>query len=91
MGSSVLLSTATPTQDELDDDLLRGARYRVVRKGGFVQSATHSANPQKKRDLYLFTPGSTFGKRFAGDVYDVNVTPGAHPVYRYARAFWMGV
>ena len=90
-GSSVLLSTATATQGELADDLLRGARYRVVRKGGFVQSATHSVNPQKKRDLYLFAPGSTFGKRFAGDVYDVNVTPGAHPVYRYARAFWMGV
>lgn len=90
-GTSVLLSTATPTQDELDDGLLRGARYRLVRKGGFVQSVSHSDTPQKKRDLYLFAAGSTFAKRFDGDVFDVNATPGAHPVYRYARAFWMGV
>ncbi len=90
-GVSVLLSTATPAQDELDDYLLKGARYRLVRKGGFVQSATHSANPQKKRELCLFAAGSTFARRFEGDIFDVNATPGAHPVYRYARAFWMGV
>lgn len=90
-GTSVLLSTATPAQNELDDGLLRGARYRLVRKGGFVQSTSHSDTPQKKRDLYLFAAGSTFASRFDGDVFDVNATPGAHPVYRYARAFWMGV
>lgn len=90
-GASVLLSTAAPTQAELGDELLAGARYRLVRKGGFVQSATHSDKPQKKRDLYLFAAGSMFARRFEGDVFDVNATPGAHPVYRYARAFWMGV
>lgn len=90
-GTSVLLSTAAPTQGELDEGLLAGARYRLVRKGGFVQSATHSDAPQKKRDLFLFAAGSTFVTRFGGDVFDVNATPGAHPVYRYARAFWMGV
>ena len=90
-GLSVLLSTAAPTQNELGDDLLKGARYRLVRKGGFVQSTTHSGTPQKKRDLYLFAAGSMFDRRFEGSVFDVNATPGAHPVYRYARAFWMGV
>jgi CRISPR-associated protein Csm4 len=56
-----------------------------------VQSATHSANPQKKRDLFLFAAGSTFSRPFDGTVFDVNATPGAHPVYRYARALWMEV
>lgn len=88
---SVLLSTSTPAVDELSDRLLQGARYRLVRRGGFVQSTVHAATPQKKRDLYLFAPGSMFNRRFNGDVFDVNATPGAHPVYRYARALWMEV
>lgn len=89
--SAVLLSTAAPTSGELSDKLLNGARYRLVRRGGFVQSTTHAESPQKKRDFYLFAPGSMFDTRFDGDVFDVNITPGAHPVYRYARALWMEV
>lgn len=88
---SVLLSTSTPVDGELTDRLLQGARYRLVRRGGFVQSTAHAATPQKKRDLYLFAPGSMFNRRFNGDVFDVNATPGAHSVYRYARALWMEV
>lgn len=89
--ANVLLSTSIPRPEELSDELLEGARYRLVRRGGFVQSATHSDTPQKKRDLYLFVSGSTFARTFEGDVYDVNATPGSHPVYRYAKALWMEV
>lgn len=89
--TSMLLSSASPRDNELTNELLEGARYRLIRKGGFVQSPTHSANPQKKRDLYLFAAGSTFTSHFSGDVFDVNATLGAHPVYRYARALWMEV
>lgn len=88
---SMLLSTATPTNNELSDQLLEGARYRLVRKGGFVQSGTYGATPQKKRDLYEFAAGSVFTHTFLGDVFDVNDTDGAHPVYRYARAMWLEV
>lgn len=88
---SVLLSTAIPRPEELTDELLTGARYRIVRKGGFVQSQSHAATPQKKRDLYLFAAGSVFQNTFEGDVFDVNATSGAHSVYRYARAMWMEV
>lgn len=87
----VLLATAAPTDGELTDALLDGARCKVVRRGGFVQSTTHHASPQKKRDLYLFAAGSVFPRTFEGDVFDVNATPGAHEVYRYARALWMEV
>lgn len=87
----VLLASAVPREGELTESLLEGARYRLVRKGGFVQSASHAATPQKKRDLYLFAPGSVFSVRFDGAVFDVNDTPGAHPVYRYARAMWLEV
>lgn len=87
----VLLATATPSRDELTDYLLKDARYKLVRRGGFVLSAIHSPTAQKKRDLYLFQSGSMFARTFEGDVFDVNATPGAHPVYRYARAMWMEV
>lgn len=90
-GPGVLLSTAAPMKAELADEVLAGARYRLVRRGGFVQSTMHAQTPQKKRDLYLFAAGSMFERRFAGGMFDVNDTPGAHPVYRYARALWMGV
>jgi len=91
IGYFSLLSSAAPTSSEINDELLDGARYGLVRKSGFVQSQTHSVNPQKKRDFYTFSAGSVFAKRFEGDVFDVNVTLGAHPVYRYARAMWMEV
>ena len=90
-GQKVLVSTALPSEGELTDDLLAGARYQLVRKGGFVQSQTHAATPKKKRDMYLFASGSTFEHKFDGDIFDVNATPGAHPVWRYAKAMWAEV
>ena len=87
----MLLTSALPREDELTDALLEGAKYHLVRKGGFVQSASHASTPRKKRSMWLFAPGSVFERRFEGDVFDVNATPGAHPVYRYARAMWMEV
>lgn len=87
----LLLSSALPTDAELRDELLEGAKYRLIRKGGFVQSAAHSASSQKKRDSFVFAAGSLFRKPFTGAVYDVNATQGAHPVYRYARAMWIEV
>ena len=88
---TMLLSSALPRQDELTDALLEGAKYHLVRKGGFVQSANHAPTPRKKRSMWLFAPGSVFERCFEGDVFDVNATSGAHPVYRYARAMWMEV
>lgn len=87
----MLLSTAAPTSAELTDELLAGSRYRVVRRGGFVQSSTYSETLQKRRDFYLFAAGAVFAHRFKGDVFDVSGEQGKHPVYRYARAMWTEV
>ena len=85
---SLLLSSAMPCESELNDEMLEGARYRIERKGGYVQSAQHASSPQKKRDLYVFSAGSVFKHTFVGGVFDVNATPGTHQVYRYAKAMW---
>lgn len=87
----VLLSSALPTSGELTDALLKGARYKLIHRGGFVQSTSRSNTPQKKRDMYLFAAGSTFERKFEGDVFDVNATLGSHPVWRYAKAMWAEV
>jgi CRISPR-associated protein Csm4 len=87
----ILLASSAPKREELTDDLLASAKYALKRRSGFIQSTSHSANLQKKRDFYVFAAGSVFSKTFVGDVFDVNATPDAHPVYRYARAMWMGV
>lgn len=87
----ILLSSSVPQNEELSDALLSGARYRLVRKGGFVQSSSHAANPQKKRDVYAFAPGSVFPHTFSGSLLDVNATKNVHPVYRFARAMWLEV
>lgn len=90
-GRHMLLSSAAPREEELTEGLLSGARYKLLRKGGFVQSTSHAITAQKKRDLYVFGPGSVFSRTFEGAVFDVNSAPGAHPVYRYARAMWLEV
>ncbi len=87
----MLLSSAATQEACLNDELLQNARYKLERRGGFVQSVTHAPTQRKKRDMWVFKPGSVFTKQFSGDVFDVNNTPGSHAVYRYARAMWMEV
>ena len=88
---AMLMTSSLPREDELTEGLIDGARYHLVRKGGFVQSARHASSPKKKRNMWLFAPGSMFERTFEGDVFDVNCGSGKHPVYRYARAMWMEV
>jgi len=87
---SLLLSIASPRESELNDALLAGASYRLMRRSGFIQSDTYSNRLLKKKDFYSFAAGSIFMKTFDGDVFDVGAD-GAHPVYRYAKAMWIGV
>ncbi len=85
---NILLSSATPTADELADELLQDAAYSLQRRSGFVQSENYAPTFSKKRDFYVFTAGSTFSHKFEGYVFDVGCG-GAHHVWRYAKAFWM--
>lgn len=48
------------------------------------------AGMEEEKDLYVFSPGSCFVNRFAGDIYDVS-DGGRHAVYRYAKALFLGV
>jgi CRISPR-associated protein Csm4 len=84
------LSVCLPANDELNDALLDGASYLLLRRGGFVYSETYAAEPLRKRDFYKFSAGSLFEHPFSGDVFDVSNGAG-HPVYSYAKPLFIGV
>ncbi len=86
---SLLLSTALPKEEELTT-VLDGASYQLIKRSGFVASTAYAPEIRKKRDLYVCSAGSCFRYRFKGDIYDVS-DGGNHPVYRYAKPFFMGV
>lgn len=84
------LSISLPREEEIEN-VLEKANYTVIKRSGFVASTTYSNNSyKKKKDIYLLTAGSSFFKKFEGDIYDVSEY-GAHPVYRYAKPLFMGV
>lgn len=88
-GRKMLLSVALPKKEELES-ALENAFYIVQKRSGFVASREYAEEFCKKKDLYVLGVGSTFETAFEGDIYDVS-RDGAHPVYRYAMAFFMGV
>lgn len=88
-GSAVSLSVCLPKNEEIEA-ALENASYSLIKRSGFVYSETYSDTPHKKNDIYVFGSGSYFGKRFAGDVYDVS-SGGNHKVYRYAVPLFMSI
>ena len=85
----MLISTSLPKNDELEA-AMTDARYRVVRRSGFVQSSTYADEQLKKKELFMFLPGSCFESRFSGDIYDVSIQ-GRHPVYRYGKPMFISL
>ena len=85
----IALSVCLPSEESMEN-ALQGVSYSLLRRGGFVASETYSPEWRRKRDFYVFAPGSSFTERFQGGIYDVS-SGGSHPVYRYAKPMWMGV
>lgn len=87
--SNILLTTALPTEDEIELSM-ENAKYRMVRRSGFVASDTYAEVPNKKSSQYFFQAGSVFASRFKGALYSVGIG-GNHPVYRYSKPLFLGV
>ena len=86
---NILLSTAMAKEEEMHS-LEGDHRFILQKRSGFIQSFTYSDRIMKKRDFYSFCSGSAFEKQFEGGIFDVS-NGGNHPVYRYAKAFWLEV
>lgn len=87
----MLLSVALPNENELEESLDK-AEYLMMKRSGFVTSEQYNKNHTflRRRDLYVFTAGSCFKRKFSGSIYDVS-EQGTHSVYRYAKPMFMGV
>lgn len=86
----ISLATALPSEEELKQ-VVPSATFKLIRRSGFIQSETFSDTMQKKKDCYLFAPGSCFQQKFNGCILNVAPEGGHHPVYRYAKPMFMGV
>jgi CRISPR-associated protein Csm4 len=85
----MLLGTALPPDSELDE-VLEDGWYSLVRRGGFIRSATYSPGQLKKRTIYMLAPGSCLRRRFKGGMFDLSDN-GAHPVWRCGNSLFVGV
>ena len=84
------LSVSLPQDDELPD-ALSDASYLLLKRSGFVCSATYAKEPRRKLDRFLFAAGSCFKAKYKGRILNVAGDDGLHPVYRYAIPLFIGV
>lgn len=85
----LLLTTSIPTEKELNQ-VIEQARYQLIKRGGFIQSETYADEPRKKKEMFFFTSGSCFCKKYSGDVFDVS-DHGKHAVYRYSKPIFLAL
>lgn len=84
----ISLSTCMAKQEEIDT--INGKAYKIIKRSGFIDSATYAHNYMKKENFYAFESGSIFEEKFEGDVFIVE-NNGKHNVYRYAKPIFLGV
>lgn len=88
-GRFLLLTSSLPEEKELDR-VISDASYQMVRRGGFVGSASFAESPRKKKTEYYLTAGSVLPYRFPGSVRVV-AEGGKHSVLRFNQPVFLGV
>ncbi|MDO4841413.1 MAG: type III-A CRISPR-associated RAMP protein Csm4 [Phoenicibacter congonensis] len=87
----LLLTDSIPSEDELTGDLVSGdGAYRLIKNSGFTFSPS-SHEQLRKQDLYKFSAGSVFDRRYSGEIVDVRPDGFPHPVYNFARGLFIGL
>lgn len=78
-----------PEDMELEE-ILKEASYMLLKRSGFVDSTDYAPQQMRKRDIYVFSPGSCFSRTFKGQIIEEK-NGGMHSIFRYAKAFFVGV
>ena len=86
---NILLTTSVAREDELES-VVESARYKLVKRGGFIQSFTYSDTFMKKKAMHMFQSGSVFSNIYEGEVYNVG-GKGSHPVYKYSKPIFCSI
>lgn len=87
----MLISLFSPTENEIDNIDLKTSSYSLIKRNGFIYSESYSENLQKRKSLCMFKEGSCFTNKIKGDIKDVSQQNGNHKVYRYGKAFYIGL
>lgn len=82
------LSTSFPSLGEIST-IDESSKYLIMKTSGFAYSEA-SNELLRKQDYYKFKSGSTFPKRFAGDIVDVRPECFPHPVWNYSKGLFFG-
>ena len=85
----MLIGTGLPSDKDLDNILEEGW-YKLIRRGGFIRTTSYSDRQLKKKAIYMFSAGSVFAQRFAGEILDLS-HKGNHPIWRCANSLFLGV
>ena len=86
--NNLLLTTSLPEKDEINN-VLDGAYYNIVRRGGFSFSPNTDIMVKKETGFFL-SSGSVLKNTFKGNVYKVGRN-GNHSIYRYSKPIFMEV
>lgn len=85
-----LLSLYSPGENEINDIDFNNSFYSLIKRNGFIYSNSYNDNLLKRKSLSMFKEGSCFNNRIRGNIKDVSQN-GNHKVYRYGKAFYIGI
>ncbi|MDO4711164.1 MAG: type III-A CRISPR-associated RAMP protein Csm4 [Peptostreptococcaceae bacterium] len=86
----LLLSSYLPQKDEVEMLKKDQNRYRLIKRSGFVDLASYSDEPQKRKQLHMICSGSVLNFRPKGRIADLRLH-GAHSIYRFGKPMILGV
>lgn len=86
----MLLSLFSPTENEMENIDFNNSFYSLIKRNGFIYSNNYSGNLSKRKSLSMFKEGSCFTDNINGNIKDVSQN-GNHKVYRYGKAFYIGI
>lgn len=86
----ILLSLYSPIENEIDNIDFNNSFYSLIKRNGFIYSNTYSNNLYKRKSISMFKEGSCFCGNIKGDIKNVSQN-GNHNVYRYGKAFYIGI
>lgn len=86
----MLLSLFSPTENEMENIDFNNSFYSLIKRNGFIYSNNYSGNLLKRKSLSMFKEGSCFTDNINGNIKDVSQN-GNHKVYRYGKAFYIGI
>ena len=86
----LLLSSYSPTMEEIDKIKESESYYQLIKRSGFVNCSSYSEQPEKRKQVYMLSSGSVLSFKAEGNILDLNLH-GKHSIYRMGKPIVLGV